>query len=105
MVEQIGTVFLEGPTGGSLYCPDFADVIIRDPETWAELPPGEPGLIEVISTLPRSYPGHVLLTEDLGVVHGDRRRRLAGQAVLASSAGCRGPRRAAAATRSPEAAA
>ncbi|WIM96901.1 acyl-protein synthetase [Actinoplanes oblitus] len=70
MVEQIGTIFLEGPDGGALYCPDFADVVIRDPLTWAELPPGEPGLIEVISTLPTSYPGHVLLTEDLGVVHG-----------------------------------
>ncbi|MFC7529573.1 acyl-protein synthetase [Actinoplanes sp. GCM10030250] len=70
MVEQIGTVFLEGPTGGSLYCPDFADVVVRDPQTWAELPPGKPGLLEVVSTLPTSYPGHVLLTEDLGVVHG-----------------------------------
>ena len=70
MVEQIGTIFLEGPSGGSLYCPDFADVVVRDPRTWAELPPGEPGLLEVVSTLPTSYPGHVLLTEDLGVVHG-----------------------------------
>jgi hypothetical protein len=70
MVEQIGTIFLEGPSGGSLYCPDFADVIVRDPVSWRELPPGEPGLLEVVSTLPTSYPGHVLLTEDLGVVHG-----------------------------------
>jgi len=70
MVEQIGTIFLEGPSGGSLYCPDFADVIVRDPVTWREQPPGEPGLLEVVSTLPTSYPGHVLLTEDLGVVHG-----------------------------------
>ncbi|GAA0798963.1 LuxE/PaaK family acyltransferase [Spirilliplanes yamanashiensis] len=70
MVEQIGTIFLEGPSGGSLYCPDFADVVVRDPVTWRELPPGEPGLLEVVSTLPTSYPGHVLLTEDLGVVHG-----------------------------------
>ena len=70
MVEQIGTVFLEGPSGGSFYCPDFADVIIRDPETWDEQPVGRPGLIEVLSSLPRSYPGHVLLTEDLGVLDG-----------------------------------
>ncbi|MEU8247037.1 acyl-protein synthetase [Nonomuraea sp. NPDC048916] len=70
MVEQIGTVFLEGPDGGGLYCPDFANVLVRDPETWEEAPPGVPGLIEVVSTLPTSYPGHVLLTEDLGVVHG-----------------------------------
>ncbi|MFI7695226.1 acyl-protein synthetase [Nonomuraea sp. NPDC049655] len=70
MVEQIGTVFLEGPDGDGLYCPDFADVVIRDPGTWREVPPGEPGLIEVVSTLPTSYPGHALLTEDLGMVHG-----------------------------------
>ena len=70
MVEQIGTICLEGPSGGSLYCPDFADVVVRDPETWAEQPTGKPGLLEVVSTLPTSYPGHVLLTEDLGVVHG-----------------------------------
>jgi hypothetical protein len=70
MVEQIGTTFLEGPSGDGLYCPEFADVLVRDPVTWAELPPGKPGLLEVVSTLPTSYPGHVLLTEDLGVVHG-----------------------------------
>lgn len=70
MAEQIGTVFVEGPSGGSLYCPAFADVVIRDPQTWAEQPVGTAGLIEVVSTLPRSYPGHVLLTEDIGVVEG-----------------------------------
>ncbi|MEU8815526.1 acyl-protein synthetase [Actinoplanes sp. NPDC048796] len=70
MIEQIGTVFLEGPSGGSLYAPDFADIVIRNPQTWEEQPVGEPGLIEVISTLPTSYPGHIILTEDLGVVHG-----------------------------------
>jgi hypothetical protein len=69
-VEQTGTVFVEGPSGGSLYCPDFADVVIRDPRTWAAQPVGVPGVIEVASTLPRSYPGHVLLTEDVGVLLG-----------------------------------
>ncbi|NRQ34936.1 acyl-protein synthetase [Nonomuraea sp. NN258] len=70
MVEQIGTIFLEGPGGDGLYCPDFANVVVRDPVTWQEAPTGVPGVIEVVSTLPTSYPGHVLLTEDLGVVHG-----------------------------------
>jgi hypothetical protein len=70
MAEQIGTVFLEGAQAEGLYCPDFADVIIRDPDTWREAPVGKPGVVQVLSTLPRSYPGHVLLTEDLGVVHG-----------------------------------
>jgi len=70
MVEQIGVVYLEAPDGSGLYCPDVADVIIRDPDTWEELPPGRPGLIEVLSPIPASYPGHVLLTEDLGVISG-----------------------------------
>jgi hypothetical protein len=68
MVEQVGSVFLEGEDGW-LYPPNFADIIVRDPVTFEELPIGQTGVIEVLSTLPRSYPGHCLLTEDLGVVH------------------------------------
>lgn len=69
MVEQVGSVFLEGDDG-YLYPPNFAEVIIRNPETWDESPNGTPGIIQVLSVLPRSYPGHSLLTEDMGVVHG-----------------------------------
>lgn len=94
MVEQIGTVYLEGD-GGGLYCPDFADVIIRDPQTWQEAPVGTPGVVEVVSTLPRSYPGHVLLTEDLGVVHGiddgvwpGKRFSILGRLPRAEARGC-----------------
>lgn len=68
MVEQVGSVFLEGDDG-NFYPPVFADIIIRDPLTFEELPPGQAGVVEVLSVLPRSYPGHSLLTEDLGVVH------------------------------------
>jgi len=69
MVEQVGSVFLEGEDG-HLYAPGFADVIVRDPVTWEELPPGRQGVIQVLSALPESYPGHSILTEDLGVLHG-----------------------------------
>lgn len=69
MVEQVGSVFLEAPDG-YLRPPNFADVIIRDPVTWQEQPHGEPGVVQVLSVLPTSYPGHSILTEDLGVVHG-----------------------------------
>jgi hypothetical protein len=95
MVEQIGVVYLEGPSGDGLYCPDFADVIIRDPQTWREQPVGEPGLVEVVSTLPESYPGHALLTEDLGVVHGiddgdwpGKRFSILGRLPRAEARGC-----------------
>lgn len=69
MVEQVGGVFLEGDDG-FLHPPNFSEVIIRNPETWEESEFGQPGIIETISVLPRSYPGHVLLTEDIGIVHG-----------------------------------
>ena len=31
---------------------------------------GEAGIIQVVSLLPKSYPGHSLLTEDEGVILG-----------------------------------
>lgn len=70
MVEQVGSVYMECEAG-HLHAPSFADVVIRDRETLAALPPGASGLIEVLSVLPRSYPGHVILTEDLGTVLGE----------------------------------
>jgi hypothetical protein len=95
MVEQIGSTFLEAPDASGLYCPDFAEVIIRDPETWGPVPTGTAGVIEVISILPRSYPGHVLLTEDRGVVHGvddgywpGKRLEILGRLPRAEARGC-----------------
>jgi hypothetical protein len=70
MVEQGGVIHVESASGDGLYCPEFADVIVRDPQTWKEAPIGTEGVIEVISGLPRAHPGHVLLTEDRGIVHG-----------------------------------
>ena len=70
MVEQAGTIHIESAAGDGLYCPPFADVIIRDPHTWQPTPVGTPGVIEVISTAPRAHPGNVLLTEDQGVIYG-----------------------------------
>lgn len=69
MVEQVGSVFLEGEDG-FLYPPAFADVIVRDPRTLRPAAIGEAGIIQVLSALPESYPGHSILTEDLGVIHG-----------------------------------
>jgi Acyl-protein synthetase, LuxE len=69
MVEQVGGVFLEGEDG-HLYTTNFTDVIVRDPVTWQPTPPGAPGVIQVLSALPESYPGHSILTGDLGVLHG-----------------------------------
>jgi phenylacetate-coenzyme A ligase PaaK-like adenylate-forming protein len=70
MVEQVGSVFLENAEG-YLHCPNFSDVIIRNPYDLSVQPHGKEGLIQVVSALPRSYPGHSLLTEDIGVCVGE----------------------------------
>jgi len=96
MVEQIGTIFLEGP-GGLLYPPNFADVIVRDTRTFEPAAPGQPGLIQVLSLLPHSYPGHSVLTEDLGVIEvrsgsnaewGDRGIKVLGRLPRSELRGC-----------------
>lgn len=69
MVEQVGSIFVECEEG-RLHVPSFAEVIIRRPSDWSVAAPAEVGLIQVISCLPHSYPGHSLLTEDLGALTG-----------------------------------
>jgi hypothetical protein len=66
MVEQTGTIFMEC-RHGNLHAPPGADALIRDPATFAVLPHGSEGLIEVFSSIQKSYPGHALLTEDVGL--------------------------------------
>jgi Acyl-protein synthetase, LuxE len=67
MAEQVGSVFLEG-SDHLLHAPSCAEVVIRDPDTYEVVADGEIGAIEVLSALPGSYPGHAILTEDLGVI-------------------------------------
>ena len=56
---------------GHLHSPVFADIISRDPITLEPMPFGRTGVLEVLSALPLSYPGHALLTEDMGAIHGE----------------------------------
>lgn len=65
--EQLGSVWVEG-SDGVLIPSRFSSALIRDPLTLDPLKPGEEGLIQSFSTLPKSYPGHSILTEDIGVI-------------------------------------
>ena len=69
MVEQVGSVYMECEHG-HLHAPSFADILIRNPADWSLQPPGTPGVVQTLSVLPRSYPGHSLLTEDWGTLLG-----------------------------------
>lgn len=70
MAEQLGSVFVECEYG-HMHCSNYSDVHIRKPDTFEEAGIGERGLIELLSLLPTSYPGHALLTEDEGEILGE----------------------------------
>lgn len=70
MAEQTGCIYMECEAG-HLHASVFSDVIIRRGEDFEPCQPGEEGIIQVLSPLPGSYPGHSLLTEDRGVILGE----------------------------------
>ena len=70
MVEQTGCVYMQCEQG-HLHASIFSDVIVRRPLDFGVCGVGEPGILQVLSTIPESYPGHSLLTEDEGVLLGE----------------------------------
>lgn len=70
MAEQLGSVFVECEHG-HMHCSNYSDIIIRRAADFSPAEIGESGLIELLSLLPSSYPGHALLTEDEGVLLGE----------------------------------
>jgi phenylacetate-coenzyme A ligase PaaK-like adenylate-forming protein len=70
MVEQTGCIYMECECG-HLHASVFSDVITRRHTDFSPCAVGEPGIVQVVSVLPESYPGHSLLTEDEGVIIGE----------------------------------
>lgn len=69
MVEQTGSIFIECKEG-FLHCSIFSDIIIRD-KKFMRCKFNEYGLIQLLSLLPTSYPGHNILSEDVGKIVGE----------------------------------
>lgn len=70
MVEQTGSIFLECGHG-RLHSSIFSDVVVRNPKDFTPCKTGEVGLVQLLSLLPSSYPGHSILSEDEGRVLGE----------------------------------
>lgn len=70
MVEQTGCIYMQCECG-HLHASIFSDVIARRPKDFSVCDYGESGILQVVSALPESYPGHSLLTEDEGVILGE----------------------------------
>ena len=69
LVEQIGSIFFECNCGYFI-ASNYSDIIIRD-KNLDICKDGERGLVQLLSLLPTSYPGHSILTEDIGEIVKD----------------------------------
>ena len=67
LVEQTGSIFLDCQKCGCFITSIYSDVIIRD-KFFDEAKNGKKGIIQLLSLLPTSYPGHNILTEDIGEI-------------------------------------
>ena len=67
LVEQTGSIFIECQYCNDLTTSIFSEVIIRD-KYLNVAASGQKGFIQVMSLLPTSYPGHSILTEDIGEI-------------------------------------
>ena len=67
MVEQTGSIFLECKYCSNFTTSYYSDILIRD-KNLNILSDGKKGLIQLLSLLPTSYPGHSILTEDIGEI-------------------------------------
>lgn len=69
MVEQTGCIYMQCECG-HLHASIFSDIIVRRMKDFSVCDIGEPGILQVLSTIPESYPGHSILTEDEGILLG-----------------------------------
>jgi len=72
LVEQTGSIFIECKKCNSFVTSIFSDVLIRDKHLNI-VENGKKGFIQLLSLLPKSYPGHSILTEDIGEIVNDQR--------------------------------
>lgn len=70
MAEQTGCIYMECEHG-RLHASVYSDVRIRNMEDFSCCKNGTEGVIQVLSPMARSYPGHSILTEDKGIILGE----------------------------------
>jgi hypothetical protein len=71
MIEQTGSIFLECKNR-NFHTSIFNDILIRNKYDFSLSKLGETGIVQVFSLIPKSYPGHSLLTEDEGLIVGEK---------------------------------
>ena len=93
--EQMGLNYPDCSCGCK-HTSSYVKVLVRDVVTREVLPPGQEGMLEFITPIPHSYPGNVVLTDDLGIIEEDpcpcgrpgTRFRVTGRMKKAEVRGC-----------------
>jgi len=67
LIEQTGSIFFDCKICGSFVTSEYSDIIIRD-NNFNILKSNQKGFVQLLSSLPTSYPGHSILTEDIGEI-------------------------------------
>ena len=67
LIEQTGSIFFECKRCNCFTTSEYSDVLIRD-KNFKILENNNKGYIQLLSLLPKSYPGHSILTEDMGEI-------------------------------------
>lgn len=70
LVEQTGSIYLECVDCSRFITSEFSNIIIRDDNLYP-CKRNKTGMIQTMSLLPSSYPGHNILTEDIGEIKGE----------------------------------
>lgn len=93
--EQMGLNYPDCPCGFK-HASTYVKVIARDPVTRQPVEAGKAGMLEFITPVPHSYPGNVVLTDDIGVLENEpcpygragQRFRVVGRLKKAEVRGC-----------------
>ncbi len=93
--EQMGLNYPDCPCGCK-HTSSYVKVLTRDVVSREVLPEGQEGMMEFITPIPHSYPGNVVLTDDMGIIEKDpcpygrpgQRFRITGRMKKAEVRGC-----------------
>ena len=93
--EQMGLNYPDCPCGCK-HASSYVRVIVRDTVTRQPVEAGKEGMLEFITPIPHSYPGNVVLTDDVGILENEscpygrpgQRFRVVGRLKKAEVRGC-----------------
>lgn len=71
LVEQTGSIFFECQKCSNFVTSKYSEILIRD-KHFKILDKNKKGFVQLLSLLPSSYPGHSILTDDIGEIKANK---------------------------------